>query len=468
STIPEPTISDSMWPQSNIDEVREAQERADAGDPNYTWQVDPRLAFERVHLNQPAIVERFLREQLGWDQFLYNPYQADVYEFTGGDPPASGLGGLVYLRCAPGETNPLYPVPGQGDARGAERCAPTIDDLRYESVTIDLAQFAEWGPDGVWVVWRWAMNAPFEQADPRVAETEVTAQLEELLAARIAGDGAEGYVKVDGERGASLLDEVPLLYATTSGAPYERFEIERVSGPRWPYAEMEFKVRLFADDGATVVEQPIAWAHVGDRRREFLSNVTLTTENGQPVAVPYAFFDGQVTASAAHPWELSYHPGYFDAGLTLNDSHREERVALVPDPLPIAPGCEAGPAPADAAALAQTIRSDSNFEATAPVEVIVGGAEGLHMDVTLVPGASVCPEDGFSFVLTSTLPDHPDGGHWGTRVDHGSRMRLYLVDLPEGSATRILAIAVVAPEARFEDVVEAAAPVVDSIEFHAP
>jgi hypothetical protein len=33
---------------------------------------------------------------------------------------------------------------------------------------------------------------------------------------------------------------------------------------------------------------------------------------------------------------------------------------------------------------------------------------------------------------------------------------------------RILAIAIVAPESRFERVVEAAAPVVDSIEFHAP
>lgn len=33
---------------------------------------------------------------------------------------------------------------------------------------------------------------------------------------------------------------------------------------------------------------------------------------------------------------------------------------------------------------------------------------------------------------------------------------------------RILAIAIVAPEARFERVLEAAAPVLDSIEFHAP
>ena len=48
------------------------------------------------------------------------------------------------------------------------------------------------------------------------------------------------------------------------------------------------------------------------------------------------------------------------------------------------------------------------------------------------------------------------------------RMRLYLVDLPEGSSAQILAIAISAREASFERAVESAAPIVDSIEFHAP
>ena len=30
-----------MWPQSTLEEVRAAQQRADAGDPDFTWQVDP-------------------------------------------------------------------------------------------------------------------------------------------------------------------------------------------------------------------------------------------------------------------------------------------------------------------------------------------------------------------------------------------------------------------------------------------
>jgi hypothetical protein len=50
----------------------------------------------------------------------------------------------------------------------------------------------------------------------------------------------------------------------------------------------------------------------------------------------------------------------------------------------------------------------------------------------------------------------------------GDWMRLYLFDAPEGSSMRIQAIAIVAPESRFERAVEAAAPVVDSVEFHAP
>ena len=41
---PAPPASGGMWPQSSLDEVREAQELADAGDPAYTWQVDPQLS----------------------------------------------------------------------------------------------------------------------------------------------------------------------------------------------------------------------------------------------------------------------------------------------------------------------------------------------------------------------------------------------------------------------------------------
>ena len=47
-------------------------------------------------------------------------------------------------------------------------------------------------------------------------------------------------------------------------------------------------------------------------------------------------------------------------------------------------------------------------------------------------------------------------------------MRLYVLDLPEGMSARILAIAIRRSDSDFERVVKAAAPVLDSIEFHAP
>lgn len=53
----------------------------------------------------------------------------------------------------------------------------------------------------------------------------------------------------------------------------------------------------------------------------------------------------------------------------------------------------------------------------------------------------------------------------GLAADVGSRMRLYLLDMPERSATRILAIAVVAPEESFETLVGEAAPIVAYIEL---
>ena len=64
---------------------------------------------------------------------------------------------------------PLYPTAPDGhqEAPGAERCAPTIDELHYETVSLDLSQPDRRGPDGIWVVSRWAMTAPFAQTDPQ-------------------------------------------------------------------------------------------------------------------------------------------------------------------------------------------------------------------------------------------------------------------------------------------------------------
>jgi hypothetical protein len=61
---------------------------------------------------------------------------------------------------------------------------------------------------------------------------------------------------------------------------------------------------------------------------------------------------------------------------------------------------------------------------------------------------------------------NPVGGWMGTAS--GEWVRLFLFDMPASSSVRTMAIAIVAPESSFERAVKAAAPVVDSIEFHAP
>jgi hypothetical protein len=46
------------------------------------------------------------------------------------------------------------------------------------------------------------------------------------------------------------------------------------------------------------------------------------------------------------------------------------------------------------------------------------------------------------------------------------RLRLYLVDLPDGMSVETLAISVVAPGDRFDAVIAETAPIIESIEFH--
>jgi len=305
------------------------------------------------------------------------------------------------------------------------------------------------------------------------SEAEVTELLNGFLEARIAGEGAQQYLN-DPE------GDIPLLYTTTSGAHYERAEFEPVRGIDWPYGFKAFKVRLYAGD--TVVEQLFFTPHdlalypdparAADARLGleyqpdgFGTDIAPTTEDGQPPAMTYNFFDGEVTLHAAHPW-VSFGPGGpiklipKGSGPTTDGAQRNDwdRLLLVADPSPPGTHCLTGPAPADAEALAENIRSDPELDATAPVTVSGGGTGALMMDL-VGTGAIVhaCNGDpGSDPVLSS-------GKHIG--LIPGYRVRLYLFDAPEGASMRILAIAIDVPESRFERAVEGPVPVV---EFHAP
>ena len=452
-------ISGGMWPQSTLEEVRAAQERADAGDPDYTWQVDSQLftddTWTTKEPGQVEIVDRFLREVLGWEAYVLNPWAGMVR-----DGVYDVFYDQRYLRCAPGNTNPLYP-PGPEPESG-ELCAPTIDDFSYESVSLDLAQLDRQDRDGIWVVNRWGLTAPFLQADPVTVEAQATGRLEEFLAARIAGTGAEGRVQVDSDI------DVPLLYATTSGAPYERYEIERVSGPQWPYGRMTFAARLFAAGDATVVEQEISWRRMAGCGWTTFPRPRTASRSSCP----------SPPRTVRSPPRRRAHGLAIGPGRPLTDSPRtcgsdscgevpnidgKEQIGFV-DPVAYDAWCaENGgspllSAPADAAGIAQQVIADPDFETTAPVAARIGGLEAVSIDVALAPGGEAC---GVGMIEISRWI-HTIG--W----DPGLRLRLYLVDLPDGMSVETLAISVVAPEGRFEEFIEETAPIIESIEFHAP
>ncbi len=263
---------------------------------------------------------------------------------------------------------------------------------------------------------------------------------------------------------------IPLLYTTTSGAPYERFEFELLDGPRWPTGWMDVKVRLFAENGETVVEQCLSMKRDETGRLGLVASCQVelpgTTETGR-IIDSHSFLDGEVTYFSSPPWDEKclLGPCFLD-----RDNNLDERVYVLADVRPIEAGCEGGPAPADAEALAQRIRSDPDLEATDPVAVTVGGIDAMRMDVVAATGASICQDWEGAGVLTepNEFAGYDPGGLTDPVVVSGAdRMRLYLLDLPDGLSARTLAIVIVAPEASFEQVVEAAQPILDSFEFHA-
>lgn len=441
---PTPPAMTPAWPQTTLEEARQAQERADARDPRYTWQVAPNVDLFRGPYEM-ELLARFLREELGWEEFRGIP---------GFDFGQAGLTRIDFIRCAASQTNPLYP----NDPEGGE-CAPTLDEVRYETVRIDIGQPVREGPTGIWVVTRWETVEPFEQLAPP-SGAEATDLLEAFLEARVAGTGAEA--SVDAIDRPSPQSGVPLLYATTTGARYERFEFEMVDGPVWPDALLRYRVRLFADGRATVVEQLFLMERdAGGRLRlQYEYNprdLAPTTENGDAVPVEYGFATGEVGFEAAWPWYLSpddpQGPGLITLWTKHDDPARHDgRLAVVADPRPIGSGCAEGPAPADLEALVASIRSDPDLDSTDPVAATLGGLPALQLDVEQVKGSRTCEMSARSVVVTAAT------------VDEFSRMRLWLVDLP-GPSPRIVAIALTASKEDFERVLEAEAPLLESFRF---
>jgi hypothetical protein len=286
-----------VWPQTNLEEAQDAQRQADAGDPAFTWQLAPELAsppegeaflFPYVFPKEPAdadraeILARFFRDVLGWERYVTVARRDPSYGDAGWT--------FVRIRCGP-RTNPVYP----DDPHGGD-CPPTLDDTHYETVSLMLTQPVRTGPTGIWVVSGWTELAPsddpasdlryhewvdrqYEQVVPP-SEAEL---VEALLSARVAGEGAEAYLTEDFYWWRPRA-RIPLLYATTGGHRYERFEIGSVDEPLWPAGVSTVTVRLFARGGEDVVEQAlVVWPSSQGHLTLDTVGRGSTTENGESV-----------------------------------------------------------------------------------------------------------------------------------------------------------------------------------------
>ena len=450
-TSPPPT-SGGMWPQTSLEEVRQAQARADDGDPEVMWQVTGVLEGQlgQHHPKDAPIFLHFLEDKLGWENYRWDEAFAHPDGLVDGD--------VVYVRCASGDATDRYPI-RPWTREGARRRSTSV---RYETVKINIAQPDRQGPGGIWVVTRWEIIEPAEQVAPP-SDAEIQASLVAFLQARIDGEGAEpfaDFAEADPLSDERVDREIPLLYATSTGAPYERSEFELVDGPTWPSGAMRFKVRLFTENDETVVEQWFSLERdgAGSRRLRVVFHFQPTTENGRavpvdlrlpgrhrdlPHGIPARAEPGRVSASVTGSPSTACSPtttrpaGSPCSWRTLDRSGRTAWKGR-PRPTPMT--------------WRKRILSDPDLEVTAPVAVTIGGRSALQVDVVLVSGSTNC-----SLVLTNA--PFPIGS---------DRARLFLVDLPAGSGARVLAIATITDADSFETVLGFATPIVDSIEIHAP
>jgi hypothetical protein len=128
----------------------------------------------------------------------------------------------------------------------------------------------------------------------------------------------------------------------------------------------------------------------------FGTDIAATAEDGQPVAVPYSFLDGEVTMQVAQPWIFSRTEPFGFGRLipegpgvapTTDGGERNDwdSFFLIADPTAGAT-CQGGQTPSDAQALAESIRVDPDLGATGPVAMNIGGTEALMIDVAIAAG----------------------------------------------------------------------------------
>jgi hypothetical protein len=218
----------------------------------------------------------------------------------------------------------------------------------------------------------------------------------------------------------------------------------------------------------------VAW-HRGATPDNGADTTTESSERTGPGT--FSFLGGEVTFRADQPWidhiEAYIDPRLFfligsgkdiagaEPGLSRSERYWQQfplSIEILANPLPESSCAAPSGVPGSAEEVVRAIRSNPDLESTAPLTETVGGLDVLRLDVAAAPGADACVEA----VPVVTVAGRQG---WGG-ITHDAQGRLYVLDLPGGSA-RALAIWITAPETLFEQAVEAAQPVLDSFEFHA-
>jgi hypothetical protein len=291
--------------------------------------------------------------------------------------------------------------------------------------------------DGSGGVWR---RPPDPAPDP-----EVEAFLKAFLDARLAGEGAEQHTLDDSDL------PPPLLYATTTGGRYVRYEIDQVPAPDPRAASRaNYDVRLFTE-GGTVVQQGYSfygWVRAKNGRLAVV-NSGPTLENGRAVLLPFSLHDGRAHFDVSpSTWKVHW------VGDNLTEfvhHYLTSAIVLAGEPLGVGAACAGHPTPTDPEAWARALEADSGHAVSDPVPVRVGGVEGLQVDVDVSADKRI---EWLCSFKTGPLPVRSGG----------TKMRLLLADLP-GDSAGMLTIALMTGPGEFEDTIAETAPIIDSVEI---
>ena len=182
----------------------------------------------------------------------------------------------------------------------------------------------------------------------------------------------------------------------------------------------------------------------------------------------YAYSYGRLTYAVPDGWSNTVDgpDGYFltkqgapDGGGILAFSTALANSQSVGCPGTVEPGVGK-----TATALATWLTALPGLVTSPPKSITVGGLSGTTVDVGISPSWNrACPySEGKPYVPMFTNGNPTDNFDWGLAA--GGRMRVFLLDLPDG---RTMLIDVESPDAStFDALLADATPVIDTFEFH--